>query len=67
VVLLEDVAYQNLPGVPATGAVSSLLTPGGDADGDRRLVIVAAVVPVGIRIAESDRSAEAKRGGGSRD
>jgi hypothetical protein len=27
VVLLEDVAHQNLPGVPATGAVSSLLTP----------------------------------------
>jgi hypothetical protein len=27
VVLLEDVAHQNLPGVPATGAVGSLLTP----------------------------------------
>jgi hypothetical protein len=27
VVLLEDVAHQNLPGVPATGAVSGLLTP----------------------------------------
>jgi hypothetical protein len=27
VVLLEDVADQNLPGIPATGAVSRLLTP----------------------------------------
>jgi hypothetical protein len=67
VVLLEDVAHQNLPGVPATGAVSSPADTGADADGDRQVVIVADVVPVGIRIAEPDRTAEPREVVVSRD